>query len=162
MSEVIDRAAASAESTALLDRGLYPPIAAISRVRSAAIIERRSGQAGIPDRHLDLPAASASAVVASAGRTHSISGASLARREAASAAAPNLPFGTGPRTSIGSAFALQEATIVLANIAKHVTFELKPGHAVWPLLRATLRPANGLPMVVRRWTSAIGRGRLKA
>lgn len=73
-----------------------------------------------------------------------------------------LPFGTGPRTCIGSAFALQEATIVLATIATYFTFELKPGHAVWPLLRVTLRPANGLPMVVRRRTSAIVGGRPKA
>jgi cytochrome P450 len=62
-----------------------------------------------------------------------------------------LPFGAGPRTSIGSAFALQEATVVLATIAKHFTFELKPGHEVWPLLRVTLRrPANGLATIVRR------------
>ena len=61
-----------------------------------------------------------------------------------------LPFGAGPRTSIGSAFALQEATIVLATIAKHFTFELKPGHEVWPLLWVTLRPANGLATIVRR------------
>lgn len=61
-----------------------------------------------------------------------------------------LPFGMGPRTCIGSAFALQEATIVLAMIAKYFTFELRSGHPVWPLLRVTLRPANGLPMAIRR------------
>jgi cytochrome P450 len=65
-----------------------------------------------------------------------------------------LPFGAGPRTCIGSAFALQEATIVLATIVKHFRFELKPGHAVWPLLRVTLRPANGLPMVISRRASS--------
>jgi cytochrome P450 len=64
-----------------------------------------------------------------------------------------LPFGAGARTCIGSAFALQEATIVLATIVKHFRFELKPGHAVWPLLRVTLRPANGLPMAIRRRSS---------
>jgi cytochrome P450 len=68
-----------------------------------------------------------------------------------------LPFGTGPRTCIGSAFALQEATIVLAMIAKYFSFALEPGHTVWPLLRVTLRPANGLPMVVRqRSTRCLG------
>jgi cytochrome P450 len=65
-----------------------------------------------------------------------------------------LPFGAGPRTCIGSAFALQEATIVLATIVKYFRFELKPGHAVWPLLRVTLRPANGLPMVISRRASS--------
>ena len=61
-----------------------------------------------------------------------------------------LPFGVGPRKCIGSAFALQEATLVLAAIAKHFSFQLKPGHRVWPTLQVTLRPANGLPMIIRR------------
>ena len=59
-----------------------------------------------------------------------------------------LPFGTGPRKCIGSSFALQEATLVLATIVRHFAFRLRPGHAVWPMLRVTLRPANGLPMVI--------------
>jgi cytochrome P450 len=64
-----------------------------------------------------------------------------------------LPFGAGPRICIGSAFALQEATIVLAMIVKYFTFQLRADHPVWPLLRVTLRPANGLPMTIRRRTS---------
>ena len=58
--------------------------------------------------------------------------------------------GAGPRTCIGATFALQEATLVLATIAKHFRLALQPGHPVWPLLRVTLRPANGLPMTIRR------------
>jgi hypothetical protein len=27
--------------------------------------------------------------------------------------------------------------------------ELVPGHRVWPILRVTLRPQGGLPMIVR-------------
>jgi cytochrome P450 len=61
-----------------------------------------------------------------------------------------LPFGVGPRKCIGSTFALQEATLVLATIVKNFSFELSPGHAVWPTLRVTLRPANGLPMTIRK------------
>jgi cytochrome P450 len=61
-----------------------------------------------------------------------------------------LPFGVGPRKCIGFAFALQEATLVLATIAKHFTFDLSPGHTVWPMLTVTLRPENGLPMIVRK------------
>lgn len=49
----------------------------------------------------------------------------------------------------GSTFALQEATLVLAAIVRHFSFQLRPGHAVWPSLRVTLRPANGLPMTIR-------------
>lgn len=59
-----------------------------------------------------------------------------------------LPFGVGPRTCIGSTFALQEATIVLAAIIKDFNMQLVPGHQVWPILRVTLKPAGGLPMIV--------------
>lgn len=65
-----------------------------------------------------------------------------------------LPFGAGPRKCIGSTFALQEATLVLAAIVKNFDFELSPGHPVWPQLRVTLRPANGLRMIIRKRTSA--------
>jgi len=61
-----------------------------------------------------------------------------------------LPFGAGPRTCIGSAFALQEATLVLAAVMHHFSLRLAPEHVVWPILRVTLRPANGLPMTVHR------------
>jgi cytochrome P450 len=60
-----------------------------------------------------------------------------------------LPFGAGPRTCVGSTFALQEATIMLATVMKNFSLQLAPGHKVWPLLRVTLRPAGGLPMTIR-------------
>lgn len=66
-----------------------------------------------------------------------------------------LPFGAGMRTCIGSAFALQEATQVLATIMRHFNLAVAPGHAVWPLLRVTLRPEGGLPMTVRTRRSAL-------
>jgi cytochrome P450 len=59
-----------------------------------------------------------------------------------------LPFGAGLRTCIGSAFALQEATLALATIMKHFTLEPVPDHTVWPMLQVTLRPSGGLPMTV--------------
>ncbi len=65
-----------------------------------------------------------------------------------------IPFGAGARTCIGSVFALQEATLVLANIVKNFRLELAPGAAVWPLLRVTLRPDNGLPMVITQRRAA--------
>lgn len=60
-----------------------------------------------------------------------------------------LPFGAGPRTCIGQAFALQEAALVLATVVSRYNLQLAPGQAAWPLLRVTLRPAHGLRMIVR-------------
>ena len=57
-----------------------------------------------------------------------------------------LPFGAGPRTCIGSSFALQEATLVLATLAHRFDMQMLPGARVWPLQKITLRPAHGLPM----------------
>jgi cytochrome P450 len=60
-----------------------------------------------------------------------------------------LPFGAGPRICIGATFALQEATITLASILRELTLELAPDAIVWPLLCVTVRPQNGLRMIVR-------------
>ena len=57
-----------------------------------------------------------------------------------------LPFGAGPRTCIGSSFALQEATIVLATLVARFDMQLLPDADVWPVQKITLRPAHGLPM----------------
>jgi cytochrome P450 len=61
-----------------------------------------------------------------------------------------LPFGVGPRICIGATFAIQEASIVIAKIMRNFTLELVSGHAAWPVQKLTLRPKDGLPMVVRR------------
>jgi len=60
-----------------------------------------------------------------------------------------LPFGAGARTCIGQAFALQEAALVLATIVARFSVQLAPAQTVWPLLRVTLRPADGLRLIVR-------------
>jgi cytochrome P450 len=60
-----------------------------------------------------------------------------------------LPFGIGPRTCIGSSFALQEAVIVLAVLTSQFEIELLPEAKVWPVQRITLRPENGLPMRIQ-------------
>jgi cytochrome P450 len=61
-----------------------------------------------------------------------------------------MPFGFGPRTCVGAAFALQEACIVLATLMRNLSLELLPGHSVMPVQKVTLRPQGGLPMVVRQ------------
>jgi cytochrome P450 len=61
-----------------------------------------------------------------------------------------LPFGAGPRSCIGMGFALQEATIFLATILRSFRLDLAPGHRVAPVQRLTLRPKDGMPMMIRR------------
>nr|WP_245470895.1 cytochrome P450 [Bradyrhizobium guangzhouense] len=61
-----------------------------------------------------------------------------------------LPFGIGPRTCIGSSFALQEATIILAVLIRNFDMRLSADAEVWPIQRITLRTAKGLPMQIRR------------
>jgi cytochrome P450 len=65
-----------------------------------------------------------------------------------------LPFGAGPRTCIGSSFALQEATLVLATLVRRFDMQLVRGTKVWPLQKITLRPAYGLPMRIVSRSSA--------
>jgi cytochrome P450 len=59
-----------------------------------------------------------------------------------------MPFGAGARTCIGSTFALQEATLVLATLVRNFKMRLAPDARVWPMLRITLRPENGMPLLI--------------
>jgi cytochrome P450 len=61
-----------------------------------------------------------------------------------------LPFGAGPRVCIGASFSMQEAAIVLAHLMRSFSFDLPNGRKVIPVQRITLRPAGGLPMILRR------------
>jgi len=61
-----------------------------------------------------------------------------------------LPFGAGPRICIGATFALQEGAILLAAIMRHFRLEHVETHEVVPVQRITLRPKDGMPMILRR------------
>jgi cytochrome P450 len=54
--------------------------------------------------------------------------------------------GTCEGVFIGSAFALQEATIALAMLVNRFRFQLEPGAHIWPSLRVMLRPQSGVSM----------------
>jgi cytochrome P450 len=56
------------------------------------------------------------------------------------------PFGGGPRQCIGAAFAMMEATLLLATIAQSFRLRTLPGHPVATSPSFTLRPKYGLRM----------------
>ena len=58
------------------------------------------------------------------------------------------PFGGGPRVCIGGAFAMAEAVLVLAMLARRFRLTLAPGQVVRPHVAYTLRPKGGLKMVL--------------
>ena len=65
-----------------------------------------------------------------------------------------LPFGAGPRICIGAAFSLQEAVIVLATLMRRFEVRPVPGRAVVPIQRITLRPKDGMPLILQPRKSA--------
>ncbi|MGD8860437.1 MAG: cytochrome P450 [Myxococcales bacterium] len=60
-----------------------------------------------------------------------------------------MPFGGGPRVCIGNRFALAEAALVLATLARRHRFELAQDPALELMPSVTLRPRGGLRMRVR-------------
>jgi cytochrome P450 len=61
-----------------------------------------------------------------------------------------LPFGMGPRVCMGAAFALQEATLILASLAREYRISVLPGHEPQPVGRLTIRSANGVKLKLNR------------
>ena len=58
------------------------------------------------------------------------------------------PFGGGPRICIGNSFALMEATLLLATIARRFRVRVAHPDKVVPLPTMTLRPAGGIEVVL--------------
>lgn len=65
-----------------------------------------------------------------------------------------LPFGMGPRVCLGAAFALQEATLILAQLVHRWRLEAVEGHEPRPVGRLTIRSANGVRLRLHRRAEA--------
>lgn len=61
-----------------------------------------------------------------------------------------LPFGGGPRLCIGNRFAMMEAMLILATIARRFRLRLEPDRMPAPYPTITLRPQGGVPMTIAR------------
>ena len=61
-----------------------------------------------------------------------------------------LPFGKGPRVCMGAAFALQEASVILASLVRHYRLVPVSGHVPQPVGRLTIRSANGVRLELHR------------
>jgi cytochrome P450 len=59
-----------------------------------------------------------------------------------------LPFGAGPRICIGAAFAMIEATIMIATFVRAASFQVAPGFEPRPASQMFLLPKHGMPMTV--------------
>jgi cytochrome P450 len=60
-----------------------------------------------------------------------------------------LPFGGGQRICVGESFALMEARIILAMMARRFELEVEPGHPVELDPVITLRPKYGVKLRLR-------------
>jgi len=58
------------------------------------------------------------------------------------------PFGGGPRQCIGNYFAMMEVVLVLATIGRRLKLSLAPDEVVELLPAMSLRPKNGIKMVI--------------
>ena len=61
-----------------------------------------------------------------------------------------LPFGGGPKVCIGAVLAMTEATLILATLAQRYRLRLSPDQEIALQTRITLRPRDGMRMILER------------
>jgi cytochrome P450 len=68
------------------------------------------------------------------------------------------PFGEGPRICIGNHFAMMEAILILATIARRFRLSMAPGQALDLAPSITLRPRGPMRVVAEGRTTSVARG----
>lgn len=63
------------------------------------------------------------------------------------------PFGGGPRVCVGAAFAMMEATLLLAMMQQKYRLEIVPDHPIEIFASVTLRPKYGIRVIPHRRTA---------
>ncbi len=61
-----------------------------------------------------------------------------------------LPFSLGPRVCLGAAFAMQEATLIVASLFRRYHLVPEPGFDPHPVGRLTIRPDKGIRLRIER------------
>lgn len=126
---------------------LYPPVPAMTRVNLQA------AELG----HIRLPEPALIVIPVFAVHRHKATWPDpdgfdpdrfLPEREAQLKRTQFMPFGAGPRVCIGAAFAMTEATSILATLLQHVRFTWDGIHKPEPISRITLHPKGGMPLKV--------------
>ena len=109
-------------------------------------------EAFVPERFMKPSADHASEATSAAATAGSGSGSggagSVPRVDGPSTAF--FPFLCGPRSCIGSRFALLEMKVLLATIVASYSLTLKPGAVVVPKQRVTMQPFPSLPMLLHK------------
>eukprot|EP00249_Psilotum_nudum_P033305 c5011_g1_i1 orf=336-2060(+) len=69
-----------------------------------------------------------------------------------------IPFGHGPRSCLGSSFAIMEAKVVLAMILSKFRCRLSPNYNHAPVSLLTLKPLHGMPIILEKLPEEVTSG----
>ena len=125
---------------------LYPPAWGIAREALADCeiggYRRPQGNSDLPDRNGWSTATAAGSTIPKPSGPSDGTTTSIKRLPRCA----YFPFGDGPRICIGNHFAMMEAVLILATIARRYRLSVEPGQTLELLPSITLRPRHVLGM----------------